>query len=62
MNLSCCSKMFASYMYPDVIESVFLKFFKMILGMKRSTPNFMVYGETGTYPISVDNYCRMIIF
>ena len=22
----------------------------------------MVYGETGTYPISIDIYCRMISF
>ena len=46
----------------DVIERVFLKYLKMILGMKQSTPNFMVYGETGTYPVSIDICCRMIIF
>ena len=46
----------------DVIERVFWKFLKMILGIKESTRNFMVYGETGTYPISIDIYCRMITF
>ena len=46
----------------DVIERVLLKVLKMILGMKQSTPNFMVYGETGTYPVSIDICCRMIIF
>ena len=32
------------------------------IGIKQSTPNFMVYGETGTYPISIDIHCRMISF
>ena len=46
----------------EIIDRVFLKFLKMILGIKQSTPNFMVYGETGTYPISIDIHCRMISF
>ena len=32
------------------------------ISMKQSTPNFMVYGETGTYPISIDICTRMITF
>ena len=39
-----------------------LKYLKLILNMKTSTPNFMVYGETGVYPIYIDVYCRMIYF
>ena len=31
-----------------MFERVFLKFLKIISGMKQSTPNLMVYGETGT--------------
>ena len=31
----------------DVLERVVLKYLKLILNMKTSTPNFMVYGETG---------------
>ena len=31
----------------DVLERVVLEFLKIILNMKTSTPNFMVYGETG---------------
>ena len=30
--------------------------------MKSSTPNIMVYGETGTFPIKLDIYRRMISF
>ena len=38
----------------DVIERVQLKYLKYILKMKMSTPNFMVYGESGCMPIGVD--------
>ena len=34
----------------DVLERVVLKFLKIILNMKSSAPNFMVYGETGFFP------------
>ena len=46
----------------DVIERVQLKFLKCILNMKSSTPNSMVYGETGTLPIRIDINSRMISF
>ena len=46
----------------DVLERVVLKYLKLILNMKTSTPNFMVYGETGVYPIYINIYCRMISF
>ena len=46
----------------DVLERSVLKFLKLILHMKSSTPNFMVYGETGVYPIYIDIYCRIISF
>jgi hypothetical protein len=29
----------------DVLEKVHLKFCKMILNLKTSTPNYMIYGE-----------------
>ena len=46
----------------DVLERSVLKFLKLILQMKSSTPNFMVFGETGVYPIYIDIYCRVISF
>lgn len=38
----------------DIIERVQLKFLKYILKFKRFTPNYMVYGETGCMPLTVD--------
>ena len=37
----------------DLMERVQLKFLKYILKLKRPTPNYIVYGETGCFPISV---------
>jgi hypothetical protein len=31
----------------NVLEKVHLKFCKMILNLKTSTPNYMIYGELG---------------
>ena len=47
----------------DIIERVHLHFCKLILHLKQSTPNFMVYGELGRYPISVIMirfWCRIL--
>ena len=38
----------------DIIEKVHLKFCKLLLHVKTSTPNVMVYGELGRYPIDID--------
>ena len=46
----------------DVIERVQLKFLKMILNLKKSTPSYMVYGETGTFPLRVDTEPRIISY
>jgi hypothetical protein len=46
----------------DILERVQLRFLKYILKMKRSTPNSMVYGETGCYPLSIDVEERIISF
>ena len=37
----------------DIIERVHLKFCKLLLHLKKSTPNFMIYGELGACPMSV---------
>ena len=46
----------------DILERTLLKFLKIILSMKTSTPNFMVYGETGVFPLYIDIQCRVISF
>lgn len=46
----------------DIIERVQLKFFKLILNLKKSTPSFMVYGELGAFPLYIDIQTRMVSF
>ena len=46
----------------DIIERVHLKFCKLLLHVKTSTPNVMVYGELGRYPIDIDIKVRMISY
>ncbi|XP_063436930.1 uncharacterized protein LOC134718363 [Mytilus trossulus] len=38
----------------DILERVHLKFCKLLLHLKSSTPNCVIYGELGRYPISLD--------
>ena len=45
-----------------VVDMVFLKFCKYLLGLKSSTPNCMVYGELGSYPVSLTIKIRLISF
>ena len=40
----------------EVLERVHLKFCKILLNLKLSTPNYMVYGELGRYPIDINGY------
>ena len=44
----------------SVLDVVFLKFCKYLLGLKTSTPNSMVYGELGCYPVSISIKLRMV--
>ena len=46
----------------DNNQSVFLKFCKYPLGLKSSTLNCMVYGETGCYPIFIHIKVRLIVY
>jgi hypothetical protein len=46
----------------DDIEKVQLKFYKYVFNLKRSTPSYMVYGELGITPISLDINSRILSF
>ena len=37
----------------DLIESVHVEFLRRVLHLKKSTPLYMVYGESGRFPLSV---------
>ena len=46
----------------EILEKVQLKFCKLLLNLKSSTPNCMVYGEIGRFPIDLDIKLRMVMF
>ena len=46
----------------ESIERVQLKFLKQILNLKKSTPSFMVYGELGVYPLTLEIKTRIVSF
>ena len=50
------------YCNTKQIERVQLQFLKSIFNLKQSTPNVMVYGEFGVYPLEVDIITRMISY
>jgi hypothetical protein len=45
-----------------VIEKIHLKFCKLILHLKQSTPNFMIYGEFGRFPLYINSVTVSISF
>ena len=45
----------------DVLERVQLKFIK-VLKLKSCTPNYIVYGEVGLYPLYIDIRGRMVSY
>ena len=45
-----------------MIERVHLKFCKLLLHLKQSTPDFMIYGELGRYRMEVQIKTRMISY
>ena len=45
-----------------IIEQVQLKILKFVLNIKKSTPNCIVYGETGVMPLKLDIQSRIVAF
>ena len=46
----------------DIINQFQLKFCKMLLGLKQSTPNIMIYGELGIIPLNLSIENRILNF
>lgn len=46
----------------QVIERIQLKFLKYVLKLNKSTPNILMYGETGQMPLGIDISTRMISY
>lgn len=44
------------------IEKVHLQFLKRILGVRITTPNFLIYGDLGRYPLYINIKIRMLCF
>ena len=44
------------------IEKIHLQFCKRVLSVRSSTPNFMVYGELGRFPLELQTKIKMICF
>jgi len=46
----------------DCLEKIQLRFCKLLLKLKSSTPKYMIYGELGRFPIEIDIKIRMMSF
>ena len=46
----------------SMLERLCLQFYKIILNVKKTTPNLILYGELGRHPVSIDIKTRMIGF
>ena len=46
----------------DILERLCTQFYKIILNVKKTTPNAMLYGELGKYPINILCKSRMVSF
>ena len=46
----------------ELLEKLQLKFIKMLLHLKQSTPSMMIYGELGITPLSVKIKTKMIMY
>lgn len=46
----------------EIIERMHLRFCKILLKLNKSTPNLMVYGELGRYPLEVYIKTRMVTY
>ena len=46
----------------EILEQVQLRLLKFVLNLKRTTPNYIVYGETGVLPLRIEINYRIISY
>ena len=46
----------------DIVQKLQLRFYKMVLRLKQSTPSFMIFGDLGKYPVEITIKTRMLMF
>ena len=46
----------------DLLEKLHVKVCKLLLNLKTSTPNFMLYGELGRYPLNITVKLKIVSF
>ena len=51
-----------SFDFVKEIEKLHLYYLKLIIGVRSTTPNYMVYGETGRFPLNILIKQRMLWF
>ena len=76
LNIECQLELFDKIVLPillygsevwgfenfDILERVHLRFCKLILHLKQTTPSCIVYAELGRHPIQIDAKIRMLNF
>ena len=50
------------YQSLELVTRFQLRFLKLVLGVNKTTPSCMVYGELGCYPTQIDVQCRLLSF
>ena len=50
------------YSNVDIIEKLHLRFLKILLNVRKSTPSCMIYGEAGHFPLSLMVNSRMVSY
>ena len=46
----------------DIVHKLQIRFYKMVLRLKKSTPSFMILGDLGKYPGDITIKTRMLMY